>query len=571
MKESVAIAKEANTKKDFSSTQSDNSIHRVPREPERQLGSLRTVMGNIRRNGGTPSVDSISTELSNMPVAQRAHALLALQQTHGNRYVQRVVAGIQAKLVVGQPGDKYEQEADRVADAVMRMPEPRVRQPVEEEKEGSMQTPFAEQISPLVRRQIELEEEETLLSKEIPGQTSEVNPDLESAINSLKGGGQPLPGSSRAFFEPLFNRDFSRVRIVADNQGAKAARSIHARAFTMGNTIAFGQGQYSPGTPAGQRLLAHELTHVVQQGNIATQARGSLIQCYGFDQTSPSDDRLRVDTEAEDPSGQVRPHASATIISDQQDSIPFNIRVNTARGHRPVRVIMEIRQMTSGSTRILGRRDLGDIHFRSGSFFIPQRGPGAIPPGTVTTFYIVMTPSAGEEIQYSHQLTYNEPAVRLARALNGEGGSTHQDMMALIHEVNNRMDESRLMPGQVDLSHPTWQENFIATTYLLGGGASVAIPSSWRTPPTSAARIVAQQVLNAGSVIGTDPTNGALFHYTTPTRLSPTGRSDGSLFDEISWQVAQRMLAPVELTNNTFYGCGPRAHTGTVRTKCRRP
>jgi hypothetical protein len=261
MKESVAVAKDADAKKDFSSTRGDNSIQRLRNEPERQLGSLRDVIGNIRRNGGTPSVESIATELSSVYTAQRAPALLALQRTHGNRYVQRVVTAIQAKLKVGQPGDVYEQEADRIAEQVMRMPEPRVRQPVEEEKEGSMQTPFAEQISPLVRRQIELEEEETLLSKEIPGQTSEVNPDLESAINSLKGGGQPLPGSSRAFFEPRFNRDFSRVRIVADNQGAKAARSIHARAFTMGNTIAFGQGQYSPGTPAGQRLLAHELTH----------------------------------------------------------------------------------------------------------------------------------------------------------------------------------------------------------------------------------------------------------------------------------------------------------------------
>ena len=71
----------------------------------------------IKSNGSTPSVDSIATQLSSMPsTAQRAPVLLALQQTHGNRYVQRVVAGIQAKLKVGQPGDIYEQEADRVAE-----------------------------------------------------------------------------------------------------------------------------------------------------------------------------------------------------------------------------------------------------------------------------------------------------------------------------------------------------------------------------------------------------------------------------------------------------------------------
>jgi hypothetical protein len=62
------------------------------------------VIGNIRRDDDTPSVESIATHLSSMHTAQRAPALLALQQTHGNRYVQRVVTGIQAKLVVGQPG-----------------------------------------------------------------------------------------------------------------------------------------------------------------------------------------------------------------------------------------------------------------------------------------------------------------------------------------------------------------------------------------------------------------------------------------------------------------------------------
>ncbi|KAF5424182.1 MAG: hypothetical protein C5S44_02145 [Candidatus Methanocomedens sp.] len=99
---------------------------------------------NIEHDGGTPSVESIATHLSSMPsTAQRAPVLLALQQTHGNRYVQRVVTGIQAKLKVGQPGDIYEQEADRVADAVSLTAEPEVRrQPEEEEEtEGLPSTP----------------------------------------------------------------------------------------------------------------------------------------------------------------------------------------------------------------------------------------------------------------------------------------------------------------------------------------------------------------------------------------------------------------------------------------------
>ncbi|MEA3283179.1 MAG: hypothetical protein U9Q68_11630, partial [Euryarchaeota archaeon] len=106
MKESVAIRKQGS-----SHTKNDNNIQHLRNGPDRQIGSLRSVVGNIRRNGGVPAVENIATELAVMPSTDRASALLALQQTHGNRYVQRVVTGIQAKLKVGQPGDIYEQEA----------------------------------------------------------------------------------------------------------------------------------------------------------------------------------------------------------------------------------------------------------------------------------------------------------------------------------------------------------------------------------------------------------------------------------------------------------------------------
>ena len=121
--------------KEFSPTRSDKNIHSLRNKPEMQLGSLGGVIGSIRRDGGTPSVDSIATHLGGMHTAQRAPVLLGLQQTHGNRYVQRVVTGIQAKLKVGQPGDIYEQEVDRVADAVMRMPNLNVQRQVNETKE----------------------------------------------------------------------------------------------------------------------------------------------------------------------------------------------------------------------------------------------------------------------------------------------------------------------------------------------------------------------------------------------------------------------------------------------------
>jgi hypothetical protein len=230
MKESVAVAKEADAKKGVSPTRSDNSIHRVRNEPERQLGSLRGVIGNITRNGGMPSVENIATELSGVHATQRAPALLALQQTHGNRYVQRVVAGIQAKLKVGQPGDVYEQEADRVAEQVMRMPEPQVqRQGMEEEmkEEKLIQTKYlSDQITPLMQRQpIEEEEEETIQPKEVSTKSPPTRPDIEANIQSSRTGGMPLPKSTRAFFEPRFGHDFSKVKLHTNTRAAELART----------------------------------------------------------------------------------------------------------------------------------------------------------------------------------------------------------------------------------------------------------------------------------------------------------------------------------------------------------
>ncbi len=134
MRGSVAVAKDVDRKQEFSPTRSDKSIHRARNEPAMQLGCLRRVIDNIRYDGGTPLVDSTSTQLSTH-TAQRAPVLLGLPQTHGNRYVQRVVAGIQAKLAVGQPNDRYEQEADTVAGALMRMPNPKVQRHANESKE----------------------------------------------------------------------------------------------------------------------------------------------------------------------------------------------------------------------------------------------------------------------------------------------------------------------------------------------------------------------------------------------------------------------------------------------------
>ncbi len=179
---------------------------------------------------------------------------------------------VQTKLKIGHPGDKYEQEADRVAEQVMRTTvdrsqksEVRNGNTIQEQEDQQIQTkPVVGRITPLVQRQVE-EEEEVLQPKEVPGQTLGVTRDVQTNINNLRGTGKPLSESERSFFEPRFRADFSNVRVHNDTRADSAARSVNARAFTFRHNVVFGAGEYSSDTLSSRQLLAHELTHVVQQ------------------------------------------------------------------------------------------------------------------------------------------------------------------------------------------------------------------------------------------------------------------------------------------------------------------
>ncbi len=120
----------------------------------------------------------------------------------------------QPKLTVGEPNDRFEQEADRTAEQVMRMPEPQVQRQFEPEDEAEKLVQTKPDITRLVQRQAEeVEEEEILQAKEIPGQTTEVTSDVQARINAMQGGGQALPNSERAFFESRLGHNFGRVRV----------------------------------------------------------------------------------------------------------------------------------------------------------------------------------------------------------------------------------------------------------------------------------------------------------------------------------------------------------------------
>lgn len=212
---------------------------------------------------------------------QRASLLIQLQQSYGNTYVQRLLnsRAMQARLTVSQPDDESEREADRVANIVMQTsaypiqcqeeeeelmmkPVSEIqRQPMEEEEEELMMKP-----SQVQRQEEEEEEEEEMLQPKPAGsQPVMVSKNLETQINAARGGGQPLADSVRTSLEPQFGHDFGEVKVHTDAEANRLSQQLGAEAFTTGRDIFFREGAYQPGSSSGKGLIAHELTHVVQQ------------------------------------------------------------------------------------------------------------------------------------------------------------------------------------------------------------------------------------------------------------------------------------------------------------------
>jgi ferredoxin len=218
--------------------------------------------------------------------------ILQLQQTVGNQAVQRLLQSraLQAKLKISRPGDIYEQEADRVAEQVMRMPEPMLQRSCAGCGAGVSHCPQCEdEKEKLIHRKtpepsVHGEEDEDSIPCDVeegienPNDTEEgqirrksrnsVEGDggaIESALNSPQGG-QSLESSVRRDMEQRIGAGFSGVKVHTDSGAAQMNRRLNARAFTHGSDIYFGEGEYHPGSSSGRLLIAHELVHVVQQG-----------------------------------------------------------------------------------------------------------------------------------------------------------------------------------------------------------------------------------------------------------------------------------------------------------------
>lgn len=215
-------------------------------------------------------------------------------------------AGIQKKLSVGQANDKYEQEADRMAEKVVqtRPASDHVQQPAK----TPAQLPLATQVTRVSRKQdtevqTETEEQPELdsapenglqlklahptiqrtgekesLQLKLAGNSTEPNEQIESKINQSKGSGQPMSPATLNEMNSAFGADFSGVSIHTDSNASNLNQQLHARAFAVGSDVYFNSGQYKPESTDGKKLLAHELTHTMQQGAVHSIQRSPMIQ-----------------------------------------------------------------------------------------------------------------------------------------------------------------------------------------------------------------------------------------------------------------------------------------------------
>lgn len=219
------------------------------------LGENREVGGilQLQRSIGNRAVGRLLQAHAQEPEAQSPTGALARFGHDFSRIPVHAEAptNIQLKPQLNTSGNAHEQEADRVAEEVMRMPEPQLQHTC---TGGG----FPES-------QNEQRTHEQLQTKSVEANHTGdmVAPPIVHEV--LRSSGQPMDSATRAFFEPRFGHDFGKVSVHADMQASEAASAVNARAFTIGRDMVYGSGQYRPDSQSGLKLIAHELTHIIQQ------------------------------------------------------------------------------------------------------------------------------------------------------------------------------------------------------------------------------------------------------------------------------------------------------------------
>jgi hypothetical protein len=197
--------------------------------------------------------------------------------TNQRPFFTRPSLALQPKLTVGPANDKYENEADRVADQVVNSTNQNLSNPTTTSATIPIQRMCAD-----CEEENNVQRKEASIGSEVQRQPfdlheAEAGTDVDAVTRSA---GRELDPSTRSFMESRFKRDFSQVKVHTNSQAAASAKAINAKAYTSGNNIVFAEGQYQPRNQSGRHLLAHELTHTIQQGN---QSNASSIQRSCFD------------------------------------------------------------------------------------------------------------------------------------------------------------------------------------------------------------------------------------------------------------------------------------------------
>jgi outer membrane protein OmpA-like peptidoglycan-associated protein len=201
--------------------------------------------------------ESAKTKTEGMP--SRVHPKVeTAERGQANPLWHQLATQAQAKLTVGAPDDPYEREADAVADKVMRMPD---------SPSSNQKLSFSSGRGALkVQRKCAACEEEEKVQRKKSGSEADTLATIRPLVREvLNTPGDTIDSAARKFLEPRFGNDFSHVRVHTDTKAEESARAVNALAYTVGHDIIFAEGQYQPRSTAGTRLLAHELTHVMQQ------------------------------------------------------------------------------------------------------------------------------------------------------------------------------------------------------------------------------------------------------------------------------------------------------------------
>jgi Domain of unknown function (DUF4157) len=224
----------------------------VPSEPYSDVLALQRSAGN------RAVTQLLEAEGGNTPPTGDVHHPMAGSEF--SECSQKQGLGLQAKLTVNEPGDSYEREADRIIDQVMA-------------------TPACTRVSgapPHIQR--------------FSGQSHEQTAIASASVDQvLASPGRPLQPALRQDMEQRFGHDFSRVRVHAGAAAEQSARDVNATAYTVGHDIVFGGGVFAPGTHQGRRLIAHELTHVVQQSGAAGGLVGQVVASPALQRQGVSD------------------------------------------------------------------------------------------------------------------------------------------------------------------------------------------------------------------------------------------------------------------------------------------